>query len=172
MKNQKTLKTVSYNEGNEFQKLITLVLIVAAVAIIFYALAIYVSKDRNKLKYQETPTTSQIAYDEILMSDTFSKGNEYYVLYTKENNVFMTLYNSYISSYKAKSDAVPFYKANLSDSLNQKYVGTENKFEKDQLVIADTCLLKIQDGSIVENYVGNETIVTKLYEMSKTVSNT
>lgn len=171
MKNQKQIKNVSYSEGNEFQKLVMLIIIVAVIAAVFYGISIFVSKDRDKLKYQETPKSSQIEYDQILISDTFNKENEYYVLYTKEKNVFMTLYNSYITTYKAKEGAIPLYKADLSDSLNQKYIGTENKFERENFTIATECLLKVQEGSVVESYIGNETIVTKLYELSKTSSN-
>lgn len=163
---QKKIETKTPTEGNEFQKLMKLVVIVSVVAVIFYIIAIMVSNNRNKLKYQETQSNSQIGYDQILMSDTFHKGNEYYVLYTKKDNVFMTLYNSYITTYKAVSGSLPFYKADLSDSLNQAYIGELN-LNQEGFHLSDNSLLKISAGTVVESYIGNETIVNKLYEMGK-----
>lgn len=164
---QKKIEAKNITEGNEFEKLMKLVVIVSVIAILFYIVAIMVSNNRNKLKYQETKSDSQIVYDQILMSDTFHKGNEYYVLYTKKDNVFMTLYNSYITTYKAVSGSLPFYKADLSDTLNQSYIGEMN-LTQEGFHLSDNSLLKISAGTVIESYIGNETIVNKLYEMGKT----
>ena len=158
-KNYKNAKNVKNNvevvsTSDEMKKLGKIVVSLFIIIGIFYIIAVYVSKNTGNLKFVPSKSVeSNISYETILASDILSKDGEYYVLVnTDSKNPWLETYVKAIEDYKSKDEHLKFYKVDLEDALNKRYVGEENNLEKDNLKFTKKILLKIKDGNIVENY--------------------
>lgn len=167
-KNQPKMISQAPSETDEFKKLILIIAVVAVISIVFYVVAVVVSNKRNQLKYKETTEKAQIEYDEILGSDIFTRGGEYYVLVLKKDNDFTALFKNYITTYKKKENHLMVYQVDLGNVWNRRYLGEENRFDPSSFQVNDNVLLKLQDGNVTESYVGNAAITEQLYQMGKT----
>lgn len=168
IKNQPKMISNSPSETDEFKKLIFIIAIVAVISIAFYLIAVVVSNKKNQLKYKEINEKAQIEYDEILGSDIFTRGGEYYVLVLKKDNDFEALFKNYITAYKKKENHLMVYQVNLGNVFNRRYLGEENHLEPENFMVNDNVLLKIKDGTVTESYVGNGAITEQLYQLGKT----
>lgn len=156
------------SESDEFKRLILLIIIVAVIALVFYFIAVVVSNKQKQLKYKEVTTKAQIEYDQLLASDIFRQTGDYYVLILKKDNEFSSLFNSYITTYKKKDGHLMVYKVDLGTVFNRDYLGEEANFDATNFHVNDDTLLRIQNGTVIESYVGNDKITEKLYQLGKT----
>ena len=69
----------------------------------------------------------------MLASDILRKDGSYYVLVKGNDDPYMELYKTYISSYSGTEEHLPVYSVNLDDSLNQKYKAEQNDFSNENL---------------------------------------
>ncbi len=165
--NQKMIYESPTSTNDELKKLGIFLLIIIFLFGVFYALSTVI--DHNK-KTDNTNTNNQAAviqYDEIILGTLFSQPSEnYYVLVQNEEQ--SNLYNSYITTYKAKENAWKIYTSDLESPFNKRYLVTGEEgsnFDIDSisdLRIKEDTLLKIENDQITEFFEGKDAIVDQL----------
>ena len=143
---------------DELRKLSTILISIVAIICIFYIITAIVTKRNRSLKYTKEESISQISYTDILASDILKKGDSYYVLVKDSTDVYVSLFETYISSYLKKTNHLPVYSVDLNDALNQSYKANQSDFESEHLQFQRTTLLKITNGIIEAVYETNDTI--------------
>ena len=110
-----------------------------------------------------------IQYDEILMGRIFvQNNNEYYVLIIDkedENN-----YQTYLTSYKEKENALRFYTVDLGNAFNKNYKADTSKLDTSEikeLKVKETTLVRIKERKIEESFEGKTKVIEKLGELIK-----
>lgn len=156
-------------ENNEFTNLIKIVLIVTGIFLAFYLITYLVAKNKANDTDKETDTPEvSIQYDEILMSNLLKQsGSEYYVLAYDAKDVYYDTYNTYITSYTGKDNAMRVYTSVLSNSFNKVYYDKDAESNTDvasinELKLNSSTLIKVKDGKIQATYEGHDAIVTHL----------
>jgi hypothetical protein len=156
-------------EDNEFTNLIKIVLIVTGIFLAFYLITYLVAKNKANDTDKETDTPEvSIQYDEILMSNLLKQSSsEYYVLAYDAKDVYYDTYNTYITSYTGKDDAIRVYTSILSNSFNKAYYDKDAESNTDitsinELKLNSSTLIKVKDGKIQATYEGHDAIVTHL----------
>jgi len=143
---------------NEITNLVKIVLAITAVFAIFYGITTIVTNNKE----EETPETGDIViqYDEILLGTLFEQPEtEYYVLVTKEDDSYSSMYATYLSVYESKENALKVYDVNLDNGFNKSYKAEESNINTNslkELKFKDSTLLKIQNKTIVASYEGYE----------------
>ena len=94
----------------------------------------------------------------------FDKSGEYYVLLLEEDEPYVDLFNSYITTIKANKK---IYTIDLSSAFNKKYIGEEYSYNKDSFKTKGTLLVRIVDNKIKDHYESKEDILKKLESLSK-----
>lgn len=157
------------DEGTRLFKILAVILIVFA---IFYFLTGYVSDymdDRNN-KTDNTPETAVIQYDKIMIGSILNQSpSEYYVLLNRSDDLYQSLYESYISTYKNDGEHLDVYMVDLDDSFNKKYISEEENLQPEKVSdfrIQNKALLKVTEHKITEVYQGDE-IASKLKELAQ-----
>ena len=168
-KNKKTNQMISTD--NEMSKLILLILIVAVVFVAFYVVTLFVTKNEKETETQNETTETTIQYEKILVGNILTeKAPEYYVLVYFDEDNYIDLYKSYLSYYKTKEDAVPYYYVNINETFNKAYISEKSKLNVSstkEFKFKETTLLRIQDGKIISTYEGKDNITGKLGRMTK-----
>lgn len=136
----------------ELRKLSTLLIMIVGIICIFYIITVIVTKKNQTLQYQASDEISQISYTDILASDILEKNGTYYVLVEDNEDAYIDLYETYVSSYVALDEHLPVYYVDLNDALNQKYKAEQNNFSVDSLQFKGTTLLKISNNTIESFY--------------------
>ena len=156
-KNSKKIKTANYSNGDEFGKLVKLIIIVTLIFVVFYGITFLVNKEKET---DETTTSSKIQYDNILIGNLLNQPNdEYYVMIYDEDDYDNMVYETYLNLYTQKEDALRYYTSQLADTLNNSFVSDKDNFDiKDikDLKIKTSTLIKVKKGKITEHYVGDE----------------
>lgn len=153
------------NGNYDLKTILKFIIIVLIIAIAFYFITILVSK-----KETSTKTTSEeavIQYEEIIIGNMFEQKEEYYVLLKKADDPYLSYYETNITNYKSKDDALKVYTVDLSSAFNKKYISDTNNIEKDNFKINSTVLLKIKNKEIVESYENNTEIMNQLKQMTE-----
>lgn len=145
---------------NELKKLSIIITCIIGVACLFYIVTEIAIKGNQKLKYSKNEIISQISYTDIIASDILEKDGSYYVLVEDDNDPYIELYKTYISSYVGTEGHLSFYSVDLNDYFNQKYKADENDFSSQNLKFKGTVLLKIVDRS-VESYYQDSTSISE-----------
>ena len=153
-----TNKVETVSATDELRKLSTILIVIVGVICVFYIITVIVTKNNQNLQYQLSDNISQISYTDILASDILKKDVTYYVLVKEKDEPYISLYETYISSYIAKEDYLNVYYVDLNDALNQNYKAVESNFDISNLKFKDTTLLKIANGSIESVYNNNNSI--------------
>ena len=152
-KNNK-IKKASYENTNEFEKLIKLVVVVTIIFLVFYAITYLV----NRKTEEETSTGAQIQYDNILIGDVLTQPNdEYYVMIYDSSDHYKVLYQTYLNMYEGMVDSIRVYTADIENPFNKNFVSDKANFKiKDitDLKVTTSTLLKIKKGKIEKYYVG------------------
>lgn len=155
--------------SNEVSNLLKIILAVTAVFLVFYGITSLVTKNKK----QETTDTEDVTiqYDEILLGALLEQTNsDYFVLVTTEEDMYVDTYNTYISTYKNKENAIRIYTANLDSGFNKNYKSEESNLNistiKD-LKLKTSTLFRISNGQISSYYEGNEQIVSYLKDIIK-----
>jgi len=158
----KQINTSGYDVNNsssfELKKLSTILVSIIGVVCIFYIITVVVTKNIGGLRYSKDDEISEISYTDILASDILKKEGSYYVLVHDNDDVYMELYNSYLSSYTSSEDSLSVYYVDLNDALNKKYKADENDFSSSNLHFSGTVLLKVANGNVESHYADNESI--------------
>lgn len=155
------------NEKYDLRSIIKFIVIVLIVVMIFYFITIFVTD--NKTSSTESKSEEAIIqYEEIIIGNMYDqKEDEYYVLLKDEKDPYISYYETNITNYKSKDDALNVYYVNLSSAFNKKYISDENNIIKDDFKIKSTVLIKIKDKDISEVYQNNSEIMDALKEMTK-----
>ena len=145
-------------EKYNIKNLITFIIIVVAILVVFYGLTILITKKKNaEQKTEKQENTAIIDYDVILASEIYKqKEGSYYVFASKKDDEKLSDYTSKITKYRGKENALKIYEVDLNSSFNKGNVAEENNFEDGNIIFGGTTLLKIENGSIVEAYQGDD----------------
>ena len=160
---------IEIQDSYSIKQFLMIIIIIAVIFGIFYFITYFVAKPKNnEIQNSSTVIDNQMITLNHLLD---RKENEYYVLATKSslynnhsNLNYHELYNKYINEYSNKDGSLKFYKINLNDALNKKYLGEETIISQnlDDLKLSDEVLFKIKNGTIEESFVGNKDIIKEL----------
>lgn len=173
-KNQKRRSTVKQtkiekNATDEVTKLVEVILILLVIFAAFYIITYWIKKAETKKDIlQEETESAMIQYDEILMGRLFEqKNDEYYVLIIDKEDE--TNYQTYLSSYKEKENALRFYTIKLGSAFNEKYKAETSKLDTQnikEIKVKGSTLIHIKDKRI-EQYWEADSMLSKLGELIK-----
>ena len=158
--------------GDEGTRLIKIIVVILVLFAIFYFLTGYVSRYMNRRENQidNTPETAIIQYDKIMIGSILNQSpSEYYVLLNRSDDLYQSLYESYISTYKNDGEHLDVYMVDLDDSFNKKYISEEENLQPEKVSdfrIQNKALLKVTEHKITEVYQGDE-IASKLKELAQ-----
>lgn len=164
---KKTTKTVAVKRVQkeqiesstyELRRLSTILISIVGVISIFYIITVIVTRKSGLLHYQISDEISQISYTEILASDILRKDGIYYVLVKDNSDVYISLYETYISSYTSSEEHMQVYSVDLNDALNQNYRAEQNNLSPEKLQFKGTTLLKISNNVIEASYEDSTSI--------------
>lgn len=170
MAKKKTNKKNTVETNNELVNLIKIVVIVCVVLLAFYFITVLVNKKTKGSAFSDDDSVAVIQYDKIIVGEILNRTeNNYLVLVEKENDVNSNLYQSYLSIYSGKENALKVYNVDLSEVFNLNYVGDETILDNgiQNYKFSDTTLIKVSDGNISESYIGLEAIENYLKELIK-----
>ncbi len=165
IKNKNTMAT-----GNELVNLIKIIVIICVVLLIFYFITLFVNKNNSDTSGNYNDTVATIQYDEIIVGEILNRNEkEYLVLVKKENDVNSNLYQSYLSIYSDKENAVRVYSVDLGSIFNANSIGDATILENgvENFKFSDSTLLRVNDGIITDSLIGNEQIENYLQELIK-----
>lgn len=162
--NQKNIYTSETEMGINYIKIILIILVIVCV---FSLITSFVTNKKNN-KTDSNEVTIQ--YKEIIAGNILNVSNdEYYVLLEFENDDYNTLYETYLTNYASKENALPYYKVDMSKGFNKSYISTDKpNLDTDissELKFTETTLLKIKSKKIVEKYYTNDTIIKALEQL-------
>ena len=170
MAKKKTNKKNTVETNNELVNLIKIVVIVCVVLLAFYFITVLVNKKTKGSAFDNDESVAVIQYDKIIVGEILNRpDNTYLVLVEKENDVNSNLYQSYLSIYSGKENALKVYNVDLSEVFNLNYVGDETILDNgiQNYKFSNTTLIKVSDGNIFESYIGSEAIENYLKELIK-----
>jgi hypothetical protein len=127
-----------------------------------------IAKNNTNDKKENDDTEVSIQYDEILMSNLLKQSNsEYYVLAYDAEDKYYDTYNTYITSYTSKDNALRVYTSILSNGFNRSYYDVDAESKTDissieQLKLNSSTLIKVKDGKIETVYEGNKAVISQL----------
>lgn len=162
--NQKNIYTSETEMGINYIKIILIILVIVCV---FSLITSFVTNKKNSKTNSNEVT---IQYKEIISGNILNVSNdEYYVLLEFENDDYNTLYETYLTNYASKENALPYYKVDMSKGFNKSYISTDKpNLDTDissELKFTETTLLKIKSKKIVEKYYTNDTIIKALEQL-------
>lgn len=162
--NQKNIYTSETEMGINYIKIILIILVIVCV---FSLITSFVTNKKNSKTNSNEVT---IQYKEIIAGNILNISNdEYYVLLEFENDDYNTLYETYLTNYASKENALPYYKVDMSKGFNKSYISTDKpNLDTDissELKFTETTLLKIKSKKIVEKYYTNDTIIKALEQL-------
>lgn len=146
------------------QFLITLIIVIVGVVGIYLLTKYVVKKDNSTNKSSNTEEKSYIDPNTAIVGTMLNRSSdEYYVIIYDKTGDNATTYYSIVSTYKAKDKALKVYTVDLSNSLNKKYIATDNKTNPkatnlEDLKFGEVTLLKVKNNKITEAYETTDTI--------------
>ena len=172
IKEEKVSKTkpVENNDdfgGDEIRKLLIIIGAVCAVMLSFYFITEFVIKNKkDKTEETDKPATETvIQYEQIVMGEIFKQNeNDYYVLAFVEDDPMLDVYTNYMKLYSEKEGAAKFYKVNLSDSFNKKYLADEAYVEgsdASKIRVKGTTLIRVKEYAVATSYQDYDAITGK-----------
>lgn len=155
---------------DEITKLVEVIIILLVIFAAFYIITYWVKKSKTENNIKNTETTNAIIqYDEILMGRLFAQNNtEYYVLIIDEKDE--NNYQTYLTSYKEKENALRMYTSKLENAFNKKYKAKDSKLDTEnikELKVKDTTLIRIKEKRIEETFEGKTSVLKKLGDLIK-----
>ena len=146
------------------QFLITLIIVIVGVVGIYLLTKYVVKKDNSTNNSSNTEEKSYIDPNTAIVGTMLKKSSdEYYVIIYDKTGDNATTYYSIVSTYKAKDKALKVYTVDLSNSLNKKYIATDNKTNPkatnlEDLKFGEVTLLKVKNNKITEAYETTDAI--------------
>lgn len=150
---------------------IFIVLAVIVVFGLFYLLTIYITNKNTTDDNNNSSTTNEetvISYDEILLGRSFSMEDEHYIVlyYDKSDEDISSVYDSLVSSYQGKEDALRIYTVNMGSAFNKSYTttgeGNHNPNNASELSINGPTLIEFSNHAVVDYIEGEESITNYL----------
>jgi hypothetical protein len=147
------------------------IITIVVVTLLFIGLAVGIaSLIKNKQKTTNT-SDATIQYSEILLGNLLDQTeNTYYVFVYESNDNYITTYNTYLSNYKTKENALKVYTAALNNGFNKKFLSEEKNLyvsNISDLKVMGTTLLKVEGKKVVEAYDGKDSIISHLKQLVK-----
>lgn len=140
-------------EKNQIKNLIITLVIIISVLVLFYFITIIVTKNTKQTETNTDINETVIDYDTILVSDIYKqKQTSYYVFVSMLDDENVTSYENTLISYSNGENSLKVYTIDLSSAFNKKYISDTTDLTGKLPVFSETTLLKIENGSIVENY--------------------
>ena len=146
------------------QFLITLIIVIIGVVGIYLLTKYVVKKDNSTNNSSTTEEKSYIDPNTAIVGTMLNKSSDaYYVIIYDKTKDNATTYYSIVSTYKAKDKALKVYTVDLSNSLNKKYIATDNKTNPkatnlEDLKFGEVTLLKVKNNKITEAYETTDAI--------------
>ena len=136
------------------QFLITLIIVIIGVVGIYLLTKYVVKKDNATNNSSNTEEKNYIDPNTAIVGTMLNKSSDaYYVIIYDKTKDNATTYYSLVSTYKAKDKALKVYTVDLSNSLNKKYIATDNKTNPkatnlEDLKFGEVTLLKVKNNKI------------------------
>ena len=146
------------------QFLITLIIVIIGVVGIYLLTKYVVKKDNATNNSSNTEEKNYIDPNMAIFGTMLNKiSYAYYVIIYDKTKDNATTYYSLVSTYKAKDKALKVYTVDLSNSLNKKYIATDNKTNPkatnlEDLKFGEVTLLKVKNNKITEAYETTDAI--------------
>ena len=146
------------------QFLITLIIVIIGVVGIYLLTKYVVKKDNATNNSSKTEEKNYIDPNTAIVGTMLNKSSDaYYVIIYDKTKDNATTYYSLVSTYKAKDKALKVYTVDLSNSLNKKYIATDNKTNPkatnlEDLKFGEVTLLKVKHNKITEAYETTDAI--------------
>ena len=146
------------------QFLITLIIVIIGVVGIYLLTKYVVKKDNATNNSSNTEEKNYIDPNTAIVGTMLNKSSDaYYVIIYDKTKDNATTYYSLVSTYKAKDKALKVYTVDLSNSLNKKYIATDNKTNPkatnlEDLKFGEVTLLKVKNNNITEAYETTDAI--------------
>ena len=146
------------------QFLITLMIVIIGVVGIYLLTKYVVKKDNATNNSSNTEEKNYIDPNTAIVGTMLNKSSDaYYVIVYDKTKDNATTYYSLVSTYKAKDKALKVYTVDLSNSLNKKYIATDNKTNPkatnlEDLKFGEVTLLKVKNNKITEAYETTDAI--------------
>lgn len=146
------------------QFLITLIIVIIGVVGIYLLTKYVVKKDNATNNSSTTEEKNYIDPNSAIVGTMLNKSSDaYYVIIYDKTKDNATTYYSLVSTYKAKDKALKVYTVDLSNSLNKKYIATDNKTNPkatnlEDLKFGEVTLLKVKNNKITEAYETTDAI--------------
>lgn len=152
------------NQTNWKQITLTIGIILLILVILYFILAIFVTKDIDLSNNKDTNTSTQEnstanVANPILANAIFKQSEEVYYVYCYDFSDIDTNVGNTISSNLIDEKV---YRVNTKDSMNSKYVseeGNKNSSSLDNLVVSNPTLIKIENDTITLFLVGSDEII-------------
>ena len=146
------------------QFIITLIIVIIGVVGIYLLTKYVVKKDNATNNSSNTEEKNYIDPNTAIVGTMLNKSSDaYYVIIYDKTKDNATTYYSLVSTYKAKDKALKVYTVDLSNSLNKKYIATDNKTNPkatnlEDLKFGEVTLLKVKNNKITEAYETTDAI--------------
>lgn len=146
------------------QFLITLIIVIIGVVGIYLLTKYVVKKDNATNNSSNTEEKNYVDPNTAIVGTMLNKSSDaYYVIIYDKTKDNATTYYSLVSTYKAKDKALKVYTVDLSNSLNKKYIATDNKTNPkatnlEDLKFGEVTLLKVKNNKITEAYETTDAI--------------
>lgn len=148
-------------DGNSYKNIIVTVIVVLAIAVLFYLLSVYIINKPDKVKIAE----GSISYEQISAGSTFSMSDKKYlvIFYNRDNGGDIT---TAVSNYKSKDKALPIYYVDYNDAINASVTSKDSSNPKatkaSELKVKNPTLIEISNGSISQYIEGEEKVIDYL----------
>ena len=148
-------------DGNSYKNIIVTVIVVLAIAVLFYLLTIYIINKPDKVRVTE----GSISYEQISAGSTFSMSDKKYlvIFYNRDNSGDIT---TAVSNYKSKDKALPIYYVDYNDAINASVTSKDSSNPKatkaSELKVKNPTLIEISNGSISQYIEGEEKVIDYL----------
>lgn len=149
---------------DEMGKLLKIVLIVTAIIIVFYFVTSFVTRKASESKNSKSSEKTVIQYNDLIIGSMLNKDGEYYVLIEKDDDEYLSEYESSIQMIGINEEAPKIYIAKLNDSFNKGYLADEANYDSDlgNFKVSGTTLIKVSNHSISETFDNHDDISSKL----------
>lgn len=150
-KSKNKIKTTKYesDDTKEVKNLIVITIIVVLVAVLLYFLTSMVNNKKNV-------SDVSFDYDTCLVGNMFNRPyEEYYIFLYSSLDSNASTYKGLITDYSESDDAIKIYYVDMNDKFNSSYMGEKSNKKpasSSDVVINESALIKIKDGSVVNYY--------------------
>lgn len=164
---RRKLNYAKTSDGEEFGRLIKIILIVTVIMVVFYGVTVVVTNKVKEAKDEQSSESQGIQYDNIMVGSMLKINGNFYVLIEDQDDSRISEYDTLKQIIAANPDAPKIFVADLSDSFNSSYLSSESNYESDmtKFRVTGTTLVKIEDHKITETYDSYDEINDKLKEL-------